>query len=152
VIGDNFELIQDDIRDLVLAEKFDFVYSIGTLGEYTALDAYILNKVIGWLKPNGFLFFTVVDSASYAYPSSQGMRQFLIRFATSVLRNVPHSVRSILGGRFMDTEDWKHLFLSRSQIEELLKTCSQNIAFELDRAWDGKHAHHLCKIWLNGAA
>jgi len=58
-------LINSDFVNLQLHELFDFIYSIGTLGEYCKFNSEIISKIIGWLKPSGFLFFTIVDAESY---------------------------------------------------------------------------------------
>ena len=41
--------------------KFDFVYSIGTLGEHVPFDANICNKICNLLNDHGIFYTTIVD-------------------------------------------------------------------------------------------
>lgn len=45
-------------------ESFDFIYSIGVLGEHSPFDEDICDKLYDLLKPGGKLFLTVADRAS----------------------------------------------------------------------------------------
>ncbi len=59
---DRIDLICANIFDLhISSDLFDFIYSIGVLGESAPFDLYICNKLFSLLKPGGKLFFTVVD-------------------------------------------------------------------------------------------
>lgn len=58
---DRIELICANIFDVELPRLFDFIYSIGVLGEHSPFDLYVCNKLFDLLKPGGKLFFTVVD-------------------------------------------------------------------------------------------
>jgi len=42
-------------------ESFDFIYSVGVLGELSPLEIDFLNKIYNWLRPGGKLYFTVMD-------------------------------------------------------------------------------------------
>jgi SAM-dependent methyltransferase len=58
----NIDLICGNIFDLHFNDElFDFIYSIGVLGEVAPFDLYLCNKLFSLLKPEGKLFFTVVD-------------------------------------------------------------------------------------------
>jgi len=62
---DHIDLICTNIFEVDFpAHSFDFIYSIGVLGEYSPFDLYISNKLFDWLKPGGKLFFTILDSYS----------------------------------------------------------------------------------------
>src|SRR6185503_16985008 len=43
------------------AGSFDFIYTIGVLGEHAPFDLYIAGRLFELLRPAGKLFFTVVD-------------------------------------------------------------------------------------------
>lgn len=59
------ELICADFYQATLPkERFDFVYSIGMLGENTPFNAEVCDKLFSMLKPAGALFFTTVDKDS----------------------------------------------------------------------------------------
>ena len=58
----HIDLICANIFDLHISRNiFDFIYSIGLLGELSPFDIYICNKLFSLLRPGGKLFFTVVD-------------------------------------------------------------------------------------------
>jgi SAM-dependent methyltransferase len=58
----HIDLICADIFDIpVKCDLFDFIYSVGVLGEISPFDLYICNKLFSLLKPGGKFFFTVVD-------------------------------------------------------------------------------------------
>lgn len=54
------------IENFDLSRKFDFIFCIGTLGEYCRFDKEVLDHILSYLRPKGFLFFTVVDSEKYS--------------------------------------------------------------------------------------
>ena len=63
----NIDLCCGNVFDIELPEhSFDFIYSIGVLGEYSPFDLFICNKVYNLLKEKGIFFFTVVDINSKA--------------------------------------------------------------------------------------
>lgn len=58
----NLELLCGDIFNISISSQFfDFIYSIGVLGEYSPFNPYICNKLFDLLKPYGKLFITIVD-------------------------------------------------------------------------------------------
>ena len=60
--ANHIDLICANIFDLQISpDSFDFIYSVGILGEVAPFDFYICNKLFSLLKPGGKLFFTVVD-------------------------------------------------------------------------------------------
>jgi SAM-dependent methyltransferase len=62
---ERIELICSDIGSVAFTDQvFDFIYSIGVVGEYTPIDAVLLNKLSSMLTPEGKLFFTAVDVCS----------------------------------------------------------------------------------------
>ncbi len=59
---EKIELLCGDVRAPDLAdESFDFIYSIGVVGEYSPVDATLLQRLHALLRPGGKLFLTVVD-------------------------------------------------------------------------------------------
>jgi len=144
-------LINNDFVNLQLHELFDFIYSIGTLGEYCKFNSEIISKIIGWLKPSGFLFFTIVDADSYTIQYRQGIKDSFKKIINTVLEILPEHYRVTIGHRFLDTKDWKHLFMTKAQVEEVLENCSDNITYEISSARDAKHVHHICRVWLSNS-
>lgn len=61
----NYCLINDTIENYKSEIRYDFIFSIGTLGEYVPLSASLLNKMVSFLNIGGKMFFTVVDRAAY---------------------------------------------------------------------------------------
>jgi SAM-dependent methyltransferase len=65
ISADHVNLICANIFDLHISpDSFDFIYSVGILGELAPFDLYICNKLFSLLKPGGKLFFTAVDVSS----------------------------------------------------------------------------------------
>jgi ubiquinone/menaquinone biosynthesis C-methylase UbiE len=59
---EKIELLCADVGSLELTdESFDFIYSIGVVGEYAPLNNLLLDKLYRLLAPKGKLFFTAVD-------------------------------------------------------------------------------------------
>ena len=59
------ELLQGNIFSMDFEdESFDFVYSMGVLGNHSPFDLNIVNKLHRLLKPNGKLLCSVVDASS----------------------------------------------------------------------------------------
>jgi SAM-dependent methyltransferase len=61
----NISLIHGDLSNIAFREhSFDFIYSIGVLGEYVPISLALLERMHGWLRENGRIFFTVEDCVS----------------------------------------------------------------------------------------
>jgi ubiquinone/menaquinone biosynthesis C-methylase UbiE len=59
---EKIELLCADVGSLELPdESFDFIYSIGVVGEYAPLNSVLLDKLYRLLAPKGKLFLTAVD-------------------------------------------------------------------------------------------
>ena len=126
-------------------EKYDFIFSIGTLGEYCVFNGEVLGRILSYLEPKGFLFFTIVDSESFANDEYVGLRKRMFR---SVLKLFPEKIRTRFDARALIIADWKDLFLSRDQVEAVLKASPVPLKWELTKAKDSLHVHHICKVWL----
>jgi SAM-dependent methyltransferase len=138
-------LVQSSIEDFTPDSTFDFIYSIGTLAEYCEFNEQLFSKIISYLKPGGYFFFTLVDlesfdSNEYIWPRKKIMRAFL--------KFLPKSIRNKVDAKWLTYADWKHLFLKREQVENILKSTKASINWELSKAKDSLHTHHICKVWL----
>lgn len=149
-VSDNFDhlkdvttLINTGIEDFQTNDKFDFIYSIGTLGEYCSFNDYLFNKLLGFLSPGGFLFFTIVDSASYKKVRVTNKKTILGRYA---LRIMPDFIKRKIGYKFVITDDYSFQFMSKQQILDILERYRDIIKWDLTLAKDKKHIHHICKI------
>jgi ubiquinone/menaquinone biosynthesis C-methylase UbiE len=79
------DLLCADAGSLEFAdESFDFIYSIGVVGEYTPINSVLLDNLYRLLAPKGKLFFTAVDVHS-RLPMPEGTEPSLTR---RVLRKV----------------------------------------------------------------
>ncbi len=124
-------------------EKYDFIFSIGTLGEYCVFNTEVLTRILSYLNTNGFLFFTIVDSESFANDEYVGLRKRLLR---SILKIFPEKIRDRFDARALVIADWKDLFLSKDQVEAVLRSSPVPLEWELTRAKDSLHVHHICKL------
>jgi SAM-dependent methyltransferase len=138
-------LVQSDIESFRSDEKFDFIYSIGTLGEYCAFDEKILGQILTYLKPGGFFFFTLVDSESFVPKEYVWPRKRLWRF---FLRLLPAKIRQRIDADSLVVADWRNLFLNTKDVENIFSKIQIPVRWELSKAKDSQHIHHICKLWL----
>lgn len=111
-------------------EKFDFIYSVGVLGEHAVFDQSVADKLFSLLRDGGKLFFTVVDIEP---------RKNLKRKAAEALYPfLPKKVRNILDQR------WETLYMSYAQLDNIMKktaftnyTILQHLSE--DPKWKGAH-------------
>jgi SAM-dependent methyltransferase len=139
------DFVNSSIEDFNTDEKFDLIYSIGTLGEYCEFSVKILERVVSFLKPGGLFFFTIVDAESYVSTEHVGLKKRLYRFA---LKFLPLKLRIKFEAPALINDDWKELFLSRKQVEQILYSSGIPIKWELSKSRDSKHVHHLAKVRL----
>lgn len=139
------ELVNSSIEDFNTEEKFDFIYSIGTLGEYCEFNKQLLEKILCLLKPDGSFFFTIVDSESYQNNEYIWPRKKLQRF---LLKLLPKKWRSKIDASSLITEDWKELFLTEKQLKFVLESADYPLKWEIGKAKDNLHIHHYCRAWL----
>ena len=121
------ELMVGNVFDMSFeSESFNLIYSIGVFGEHSPFDAFICNKLYTWLRPEGILLFTTVDSSS----KQKGIKR---RIAESIL---PFWFQKILNQRrgyfYMQTEELKRIMV-KSPFKE----------FKLFKIED-IHVHDVC--------
>jgi ubiquinone/menaquinone biosynthesis C-methylase UbiE len=111
-------------------EKFDFIYSVGVLGEHALFDKAVADKLFSLLKDGGKIFFTVVDIEP---------RKNLKRKAAEALYPIlPKNVRNVLDQR------WETLYMTYTQLDDIMKQTSfskYTILRHLseDPKWKGAH-------------
>jgi ubiquinone/menaquinone biosynthesis C-methylase UbiE len=100
---ENIDLIHGDILRIEFPEQsFDFVYSVGVLGDYAPLSLALLERIWKWLKDGGSTFLVVMDSAS---PKGKSWKRSLANFLYPVL---PHSIKVHADIRIGDyTINWR---------------------------------------------
>lgn len=140
------ELIHSSIEDFSTTEKYDFIYSIGTLGEYCEFNKDLLDKIISMLKPDGIFCFTIVDSESYINNEYIWPRKKFYRFISRLL---PHKWGAHFEKHTLVTNDWKPLFLNTSEVKKILTNTEKKIGWELSSTKDNFHVHHFCKVWIS---
>jgi SAM-dependent methyltransferase len=122
-------LICDDIfQHIFPPASFDFIYSIGVLGEHSPFDETICRKVYDWLRPNGKALITVVDAHS----------MWKRRLAELLYPILPESIKKKLNYRR------KPFYMYQSELEALLQE-SDFKKFQIIRTmvdspkWKGAH-------------
>ncbi len=114
-------------------DRFDLIYSIGVLGEHSPLTEELLNRMFGWLRGGGRLFFTVVDRDSK--PRPRGLAR---RCVEPILPVLPRRIRGTLQHR------WASFYLTELELRGLMKR-SRFREFDIGRhavsgrAWQGAH-------------
>jgi SAM-dependent methyltransferase len=142
------DFVTSGIEDFDTTSKYDFIYSIGTLGEYCVFNKPVLDKILAFLKPGGFFFFTIVDAESFRNDEYVGLRKRIFR---KILKVLPRSMRSRFDARALVIADWKDLFMTKDQVESVIKSAALPVRFELTKAKDSLHVHHICKVWRTDA-
>jgi SAM-dependent methyltransferase len=90
----SLELICGDMFSARLAvSSFDFIYSIGVLGEYAPLDMAALVKLKSLLKSGGTLFVTAVDAGSRVSVPESGQPPLIRRIARKAFPHLPRAAR-----------------------------------------------------------
>jgi SAM-dependent methyltransferase len=104
------DLVCANIFELELAPaSFDFIYSIGVLGEFSPFDAEVCGKMYDLLKPGGKALFTVVDVTSkYQFMSWKR------RMAETFSPFLPAPIRRPLRERL------RSYYMTRSQLERVM--------------------------------
>ena len=111
------ELICKSLRTVSFPEgSFDFIYSLGMFGYGCSIDVSVVNKLHGWLAPDGLLFFDMTDVASLS--ANARLR-----------RTIKACMRSFLPGRLQRIlfhhVDYLPLYAAtRSQLLSLMRSSS----------------------------
>ncbi|HSV42726.1 MAG TPA: class I SAM-dependent methyltransferase [Methanomassiliicoccales archaeon] len=121
-------------------EKFDLIYSIGTLGEYCRLSPPIVNKVMSGLKEGGCFLFTVFD-ANHDLSSrarSLAVRGPMQRITARTYHQMPEGLKRPFGRTFFS------YFLSRSELLRMLGPMAHHHPSVVrlscdDESWTGTH-------------
>jgi len=112
---DQVSLICGDVHSIAFPpNSIDFIYSIGTLGEYTHIDAALLGSLHSILAPGGRLFVTIVSTTSRIQAREHKQTGLVVRILRKAFPYLPHFIRSsinqLLGSHY----------LTRSQLGKLL--------------------------------
>lgn len=93
------ELHVGDVAALDLPEgSFDFICSLGVVGEFAPIDAPLLERFARLLNDGGILFFTAVDTHSRTYvPRTR--RTFARRAARRLFPYLPRTVQAAVNRR-----------------------------------------------------
>ncbi len=116
--------------------KFDFIYSIGVLGEHTVFDSHVAGKMFELLREGGVCFFSVVDIE----PRKNAKR----RLAEVAYPFLPRPVKAVLDKR------WETCYMTLEQLTEIMN--KQNFRnFEIERyisedpLWEGVHLECIAR-------
>ena len=135
---ESIELRVGDVSSLNLEPaSFDFICSLGVIGEFAPVDAALLDTFASLLKDGGILFFTAVDTHSRTAVPGRNP-PLLRRAARKVFPYVAPSVREALNKR------WAPHYLSKDELAKRLGA-SPFTSFEITRyehppgGWAGAH-------------
>jgi SAM-dependent methyltransferase len=107
----NIDLRCENIFDIEFPEhSFEFVYSIGVLGNHSPFDLFVCDKVHRLLKENGVFFFTVVDISSKLQRKSMKRRM-----AESVYPMLPRPLKTRLDRR------WHYFYMTREDLDTVMR-------------------------------
>ena len=125
------ELIHGNFYHHDFGERsFDFIYSVGVLGEHAPFDRHVCAKLHSLLQEGGKLYFTVVDI--------EPRKNLKRRFAEAAYPLLPSPVKRILDKR------WETIYMTWEQLEDIVKQqgfSSYSIRRHIvdDPKWKGVH-------------
>src|SRR5215510_4754497 len=97
ISAQTIELICGDVFSLNDAYgPFDFIYSVGVLGEFAPIDTMLLQRLASLLTPDGVLFTTAVDTHSRLRMRVNGRTTLTRRGLNRVFRRLPRAIRARL--------------------------------------------------------
>ncbi|MCB0698464.1 MAG: class I SAM-dependent methyltransferase [Chitinophagales bacterium] len=114
-------------------EKFDFIFSIGVLGEHTPLPQDLCHKIYNLLNDGGCFYFTVVDI--------DDRKNVKRKIAEAAYPFLPARIKQVLDKR------WESNYFTKAELIEHMKVGPFD-AFEVSNykadnsGWTG--AHHEC--------
>jgi SAM-dependent methyltransferase len=133
----SIRLVQGNIftNDLT-SDKFDFIYSVGVLGEHTPFDQNACQKIYSLLKPAGMAYFTIVDldeRKSFKRKIVELMYPFLFPWLKKKL-----------------TKRWEINYLTHKQLKNILdnsmfKDCKIFRHNSVSNLWKGAHYECILK-------
>jgi len=126
-------LLHGDIATVTFTEsRFDLVYSIGVLAEYTPLTKAVVTRVASWLKPGGRFGFTAVrpDSPTIRLTIRRRIGRSLAWLQGPIGRACRR--RLLSGGLYADDEWIREILAPHFEIESLEDFQSES------------HVHGLC--------
>jgi SAM-dependent methyltransferase len=135
---ESIELHVGDVSSLNLEPgSFDFICSLGVIGEFAPVDAALLDAFASLLKQDGILFFTAVDTHSRTSVPDRNI-PLLRRVVRKVFPYLAPSVRAALNKKLAPH------YLSRDELAARL-AASPFASFEITRyehppgGWAGAH-------------
>lgn len=111
-------------------ECFDFIYSIGVLGEHAVFDAHTRDKLCSLLNKGGKLVFSVVDI--------EPRKNWKRKMAEMAYPFLPKSIKTVFDKR------WETCYMTYQQLEDLMKAGNfSNYKIKRysseDPKWEGVH-------------
>jgi SAM-dependent methyltransferase len=135
---ESIELHVGDVSSLNLRPaSFDFICSLGVIGEFAPVDAALLDRFASLLKDDGVVFFTAVDTHSRTAAADRNA-PLLRRAAPKLFPYLARSIRAALNKRLAPN------YLSRNELSERLDA-SPFASFEITSyehppgGWAGVH-------------
>lgn len=89
-------------------EKFDFIYSIGVLGEHAPLTLEICDKIYNLLNDDGTAYFTVVDI--------DDRKDFKRRLAETAYPLLPGKIKNVLDKR------WETNYMTYRELDKMMSS------------------------------
>lgn len=126
-----FPVIEGDIAQLSLDERFDVITLWGTL-EHLARPAPVLRKLRGWLKPGGVLIVGTGDNSSLV-ARLMGKRWWQVTPPKHVVYYSPTALLRVLEDQELQVDAWHRIPLCWVSSKHALKTVLYS--FQIDDQW-----------------
>lgn len=135
--------VGDAFSEVLEPSTFDFIYSIGVLGEYVPADGPMLARLHELLRPGGIAYFTVTDARSRISEPENSAMPVLRRVARKAFPMLPIPLRVALNRRLSPH------YATPGQVERLLRESafSQHtvVPYEHLQGWRGTTLE--CTAW-----
>ncbi|HTM66317.1 MAG TPA: class I SAM-dependent methyltransferase [Flavipsychrobacter sp.] len=127
----HIELIEGNFYDYDFGGvQFDFIYSVGVLGEHTVFDKHVCAKLYALLKDGGRLFFTTVDI--------EPRKNLKRKLAEAIYPLMAKNIKRIFDKR------WETCYMNYDQLDEIMRN-GEFSSFTISRyvsedpSWKGVH-------------
>jgi SAM-dependent methyltransferase len=119
-----------------LDKKFDFIYSMGVLGEHSPFDTFICNKIYHLLEEGGIAYFSIVDAKSK-------------KIRKSVFRKLIEMIHPLIPMNYYQRlqQRWRKFYLTKEELEETMKNSpfkSFDITHHIAQSANWSGAHFEC--------
>lgn len=140
-------LVAADIQTIEFKPKsFDFIFSVGTLGEYTRIDEILSRKILSWMKDGGKAYFTLVEARDFSFNHSRlGCMLNAIRDSRKNSRFF-HDFKLNYRLQRSKNVSFRANHVTKGQVVKILEQVEHLKNYEIETYRDSKHLKIILKL------